>query len=276
MFFPICKSMSKTKKLMAILAHPDDESLGTGGALVKYASEGVETYLICATRGEKGRFDRTGISPGLEVVGKAREAELLEAAKYLKLKKVFFLDYLDQELDQADPVTIIRSIAAIICRVKPQVLITFGPDGAYGHPDHIAISQFATSAAMYAGSMNSNKDNPGKFHQISKLYYIAWPASKWNIYQSAFKQMTSMVDGVKRQVIPWPDWEITTVIDTRTYWKDVWNAIQCHKTQMSMYDKMESLEDKDHENLWGSQEYYRVFSLVNGGRQIEKDLFEGL
>ena len=70
-------------RLMCVLAHPDDESLGTGGALAKCAAEGVATYLVTATRGERGRFGDSKESPGPEIVGKAREAELLAAAKEL-------------------------------------------------------------------------------------------------------------------------------------------------------------------------------------------------
>ena len=89
-------------RLMAVLAHPDDESLGKGGALAKYAAEGVATYLVTATRGERGRFGDSKISPGPEIVGKTREAELLSAAAELGLREVKFLDYMDGALDKVD------------------------------------------------------------------------------------------------------------------------------------------------------------------------------
>jgi len=63
-----------TLRLMCVLAHPDDESLGTGGTLAQYAAEGVATYLVTATRGERGRFGDARESPGPDVVGRAREA----------------------------------------------------------------------------------------------------------------------------------------------------------------------------------------------------------
>ena len=85
-------------RLMCVLAHPDDESLGTGGVLAKYAAEGVTTYLVTATRGERGRFGDSTESPGPEIVGKAREAELLAAARELGLREVRFLDYPDGAL----------------------------------------------------------------------------------------------------------------------------------------------------------------------------------
>src|SRR2546426_2529804 len=102
--------MTNTLKLLCVLAHPDDESLGTGGILAKYAAEGVETYLVTATRGERGWFGDERDNPGLEALGKIREAELLAAASVLGIHRVEFLDYLDGDLDQAHPAEVIAHI----------------------------------------------------------------------------------------------------------------------------------------------------------------------
>ena len=121
--------MSEPLRLLCVLAHPDDESLGLGGTLAKYALEGVETYLVTATRGERGRFGSGIKFPGFAGVGRMREAELLAAAKQLGLREVCFLDYLDGELDQAEPTEIIAKIVAELRRVRPHVVLTFGPEG---------------------------------------------------------------------------------------------------------------------------------------------------
>ena len=113
-------------------------------------------------------------------------------------------------------------------------------------------------------------------HAVSKLYHIAWSAPLWAAYQAALKKLTSTVDGVERQAIPWPDWQITTRIDTSEVWPTVWRAVQCHRTQMSIYANLAALPPEQHRALWGAQEFYRVFSLVNGGRARESDLFKGL
>lgn len=264
-----------SRRLLAVLAHPDDESLGFGGALAKYADEGVETYLLTATRGERGRFGALKESPGLDIVGKTRERELIEAAKILKIKEVSFLDYIDGDLDKADAPEAISAIGAHIRRVKPQIILTFGPEGAYGHPDHIAISQFTTAAIVKAAdpSFESNGYAP---HSVLKLYYMAWTVSKWDAYQAAFKQLASNVDGAKRFATPYPEWAVTTRIDASRYWKTVWNAILCHQTQMEIYKNLQALDEPYHRILWGRQEFYRALSLVNGGRKIETDLFEGI
>src|SRR3954466_15884517 len=94
--------MAEQLRLMCVMAHPDDESLGTGGTLAKYAAEGVATYLVTATRGERGRFGDAKESPGPEIVGATREGELLAAAKELGLSEVSFLDYPDGALDTVD------------------------------------------------------------------------------------------------------------------------------------------------------------------------------
>src|SRR5881227_3601511 len=103
--------MTNKLKLMCVLAHPDDESLGNGGILAKYAAEGVETYLVTATRGERGWRGEAAADPGLAAFGKLREAELLAAAKILGLREVHFLDYIDGDLDQAEPASAIGKIA---------------------------------------------------------------------------------------------------------------------------------------------------------------------
>src|SRR5215470_5157564 len=144
----------KQLKLMCILAHPDDESLGTGGTLAKYAAEGVETYLVTATRGEHGWWGEEKDYPGPEGLGKIREGELLAAAKELGISEVKFLDYIDGDLDQANTAEAVAKIVAHIRRVRPQVIITFDPNGGYGHPDHIAICQLTTAAVLAAADSN--------------------------------------------------------------------------------------------------------------------------
>ena len=270
--------MKRELRLMAVLAHPDDESLGFGGTIAKYAAEGVGTYLTTATRGERGRFGPDGKPGEPEEVGRVREAELRDAAAVLGIREVSLLGYPDGGVDAVPAATAIRAIASHIRRIRPQVIVTFGPDGAYGHPDHIAVSQFATAAAVCAADASyCIADEPKlRAHRVEKLFYLAWRNNKWEAYQSAFRKLTSMVDGVQRQAIPWPDWAVTAEIDTSAYWQVVWKAVCCHQTQLSVYERLAELTSSQQRALWGTQEFYRAYSAVNGGRKIETDLFEGL
>ena len=266
--------MKNQLKLMCVLAHPDDESLGMGGTLAKYAAEGVETYLVTATRGERGWFGDEKDNPGLEALGKIREAELLNAVRELGIREVKFLDYIDGDLDQANSAEAIAKIVSHLRRVRPQVVITFDPNGAYGHPDHIAICQFTSAAVLAAADPNySDTSSP---HRVTKLYYLAWPHGKFVAYESVFGELIMHVDDVARRTTPWPDWAVTSVIDTANCWNTVWKAVSCHKTQLAAYEQLERLSPEHHKALWGTQEYYRALSLVNGGRMQETDLFEGL
>jgi LmbE family N-acetylglucosaminyl deacetylase len=266
-------------RLLAVLAHPDDESLGVGATLAKYASEGVETYVITATRGQAGRYygRRPGENhPGPTELGTIRERELRAAAATLGVREVTLLSYEDQRLDAAAPREVIAEIADHLRRLRPHVVITFPPDGAYGHPDHVAISQFATAALLLAADRGFEAPSGLLPHVVSKLYYIVWPVEVWTVYQQAFRRLVSVVDGVERQAVPWPGWTITTVVDTRAHWATGWRAVLCHDSQVSNYEGLKNLPPEQQARIWAEQAFYRAFSLVNGGRVRETDLFDGV
>jgi LmbE family N-acetylglucosaminyl deacetylase len=264
-------------RILAILAHPDDETLGIGGVVARYAAEGVEVHLVTATNGEGGRF--RGLKPGPGHPGKeelatVREAELRAAASVLGIRTVTLLGYPDGRLDSADPAEAAARIAVEIRRLRPHVVITFPPDGAYGHPDHVAICQLATAAVVVAAAPRAS--DAAAPHAVPKLYYFVSSQPKMDAYQAAFRKLTSLVDGVEREPVPWPDWMITTVIDTRAHWERVQRAVDCHESQVAAYEVLRQLGPEHREALWGRNELYRALSLVNGGRAKESDLFEGL
>jgi LmbE family N-acetylglucosaminyl deacetylase len=149
------------------------------------------------------------------------------------------------------------------------VVVTFGHDGIYGHPDHIAISQFTSAAITEAASVPLG-------HIVQKLYHRVASADFLRGYETAFGDLVMTIDGVERRGPAWPEWAITTRIDARPQWRRVWDAVRCHRTQLPFYERLSALDDAHHERMWGTQEFYRVFSLVNGGRAPERDLFEGL
>jgi LmbE family N-acetylglucosaminyl deacetylase len=174
-----------TRTLLAVLAHPDDETFGMGGTLALYARRGVDVFLVCATRGEVGEMDPKYMQ-GFQSIAERREAELRCAAENLGLKGVFFLDYRDSGMpgspDNLHPQALfaqpLEQVAAnIVCYIrelKPQVVITFDPIGGYRHPDHIAIHNATVKAFQEA----CNPDfSPGDFppYQPQKLFFHTMP-----------------------------------------------------------------------------------------------------
>lgn len=268
--------MDETLKLLAIFPHPDDETLGLGSTIARYSSEGVETYLICATRGERGWFDSEGPNPGLEGVAQIREAELRCAAENLGIHEVNFLDYIDGDVDQADPGEIIGKIVSHIRRIKPQVVVTFGPDGAYGHPDHIALSQFTSGALVCAADRNFVDANVQPPHRVLKFYYMVDSWEVVNLANEAFGGISMDIDGVTRSHVGWADWQITTQLDNNTYLGPVQKAMLCHKSQIPGYSPIDQWSLDELGKIFSTGNFYRAFSLVNGGRTVETDLFEGL
>ncbi len=263
-------------KLMAVLAHPDDESLGIGGTLARYAAEGVSTYLVTATRGERGWRGDPAANPGLEAFGRVREAELLAAARVLGVHEVSLLNYIDGDLDQAEAPAAIGQIVGHLRRVRPQVVITFGPEGAYGHPDHIAISQLTTAALTAAADPAFRPDLPGRPHRVSKLYFMADTQDGMTLYASLFGDLVMPVDGVDRTWPGWPDWMMSARLDTDAYWRTTLEAIQCHASQVGDMRNLIEACEQEHELLLGRRYFIRAMSLVNSGRRVEQDLFEGI
>ena len=270
-------TQTNSLRLLCVFAHPDDESLGTGGTLARYAAEGVETHLVCATRGERGWPGPADQNPGMQALGRIREGELRAAAPVLGLRDLAFLDYIDGDLDKAEPREAIARIVGHIRRVRPQVIVTFSPDGTYGHPDHIAISQFTSAAVMCAADATFEDAGRQPAHRVQKLYYMVDSQLLVEAVKQAIGGIGILVDTVIRRHVGWEDWAITTRVDVSDYWQKAWQASQCHQTQLPGLGPIASLPDEAIRSIFANQgTFYRAFSLVNGGRAVEADLFEGL
>lgn len=175
----------KQRTLLAVLAHPDDESFGMGGTLALYARRGVAVHLVCATRGEVGEVPPE-ILEGFKSIADLREHELQCAAEKLGLSGVHFLGYRDSGMtgspDNKHPDALInapleevaRRVVEYIRRYRPQVVVTFDPIGGYRHPDHIAIHQATVRAFEAAGDPQVNSGEYPPF-QPQKLYFHTFP-----------------------------------------------------------------------------------------------------
>ena len=264
-------------KLLCVFAHPDDESMGMGATLAKYSAEGVETHLISATRGERGWFGPEEQNPGPGALGQLRETELRRAAETLGMKSVHFLDYVDGDLDRANPAEVIAKIVAHIREIKPHVVVTFPPDGNYGHPDHIAVSQFTSAAIVCAADASYADAKNLPPYRVSKLYAMVDSESFINFITPLFGEITFDVDGQTRGEVAWKDWMVTTRIEMSAHCVTALRAIKCHESQLASIAPLAELPEEQVAQALSLQgTFYRVFSLVNGGRKVETDLFEGV
>ena len=266
--------MPTNLRLLAVFAHPDDESMGMGGTLAKYAAEGVETYYVCASRGEQGWFGPEEQNPGPERLGKIRTRELENAVKELDMCGLYFLDYIDGEVDQADHTEAIGKIVSHIRKIKPQVVVTFPPDGNYGHPDHIAIGQFTSAAIVCAADPDYIDPKNLPTHRVLKLYYMVDGESFINLVAPFMDEM-AFPEG--RGQIVWKEWMITTRIEMADHCQAALRAIRCHESQLPSLGSLAEAHDDALAAVLAMQgTFYRVFSLVNGGREVESDLFTGI
>ncbi|MDD5368355.1 MAG: PIG-L family deacetylase, partial [Anaerolineaceae bacterium] len=167
--------------LLAVLAHPDDETFGMGGTLALYAQRGFAVHLVCATRGEVGDVD-PALMNGYRSVAELREAELRCAASKLGLTGVHFLEYRDSGMpgspDNLNPRALVAQpldqvtgeVVKFIRELCPQVVLTFDPLGGYRHPDHIFIHQATVNAFKQAGDAQAFPQ-AGAAYQPQRLYY---------------------------------------------------------------------------------------------------------
>lgn len=177
--------MSEKPVLLAILAHPDDESFGMGGTLALYASRGADVHLVCATRGEVGEADQEHLK-GFGSIGELRESELRCAAGILGLKGVHFLGYRDSGMPGSEPnqhpeaqinhpvEEVAGRVMKYIRELKPEVVLTFDPIGGYHHPDHIHIHRATVLAFEKAGDPEFHPEAGTPFRPRA-LYFHTMP-----------------------------------------------------------------------------------------------------
>lgn len=279
--------------LMAIFAHPDDESFGVGGTLAKYATQGVRVTLVCATSGEVGEIADPSLATP-QSLGEVRREELRCACRALGIGEPIFLDYRDSGMAGADansdPRALINSDAGevigrlvrLIRELKPQVLVTFEPGGIYGHPDHMAISRLATEAFYAAGDRTKYQEQLAEElspYEPSKLYYTAAPRSAMARMAERAAEMgqDAPFQGIDLEHFGTPDEEITTVVDVRDYLETKLRAILCHRTQLSSMPPLVSMAEEMKQEFFGFETFVNTHldpqaTWVNK----ETDLFEGL
>jgi LmbE family N-acetylglucosaminyl deacetylase len=195
--------------LLAVFAHPDDESFRCGGTLALLAQRGIHVQIITATRGEAGSCGEPPLCR-IEKLAAVREQELRCACTALGIAPPIFLDYFDGKLAEVNEKKAVAQIIKEIQNLRPQVLLTWPSDGLSGHPDHVAVSKWTTAA--YLQVKNEGID------ELAALYHLAMPDSL--AMELGMKQMHTIQDN-----------EITVTVNIQSVWEQKIAAITCHRTQ---------------------------------------------
>lgn len=181
-------------RLLGVFAHPDDEVFCAGGTFARYAAEGAEVMVVSATRGDAGQIRDAAIATR-RTLGAVRARELEESCRRLGVQRCVCLDYGDGTLRELDINILIEHITRIIRTFRPDVVITFGEDGAYGHPDHIAISIATTRACQLAGMADQfpqQIDEGLAPHAPARLYHSHFPRSRMLILDRLAQWLTDI------------------------------------------------------------------------------------
>ncbi len=241
--------------LLAVFAHPDDESLACGGLLARCAECGVRLSLLCLTHGEHGpgqdhehgpRHDRARLRD-------TRATELGDAARVLGIRDVVLLDHEDGMLPWIDGARLEADILGAIRRFRPQVVVTFDEDGLYWHPDHIAVHERTTAVVARLGAAGP------------ALRYVSMPAGRMRAIVDAASKSPESGDEPPRLVLGVADAdafgsmapEPTLVVEAGEFAGRKLAALRCHRTQLDG-SALEYLNELDAERLLGTEHYRRA------------------
>ena len=274
--------------ILAVHAHPDDESISTGGILAKYSAKGFRTVLAYGTRGEAGDIlnpQFVSSKPGLNIK-EIRAIELESAVKVLAVGSVYFLGYRDsgmagspenhhpQAFARADIGEATTRLVEIVRRVRPQVIVTYNEKGTYLHPDHIMANRVTLRAFQASADPQFEIDEALDPWQPTKLYYTAIPLERIRrMYRIAKEQGED--PGFDPEVIGTIEKKISASVDVRKYLSQKLEALNCHQSQMNPNSVIRRMSEEFREEVMG----YEHFQCVHGCRNTdtrETDLFEGL
>ena len=227
--------------ILAVYAHPDDETLGAGGTITQYVREGVDVCVATATRGELGTLGTGGMVIAREELPAVREAELRAVLQSYGAHPPIMLDYRDQEVKDADFEELAGKVVAAMERVRPDVVITFGPLGISRHDDHIAVHK-ATLEAFHRYCKTADP--------LPRLFYEAIP-------KEASDQFELDLEG--------PDVEPNVFIDVREFTPLKLQALRTYKSQEDTQWLADMLKNTPFAN---TESFYQAYPQLPDGRTL--------
>ncbi|MBI2941805.1 MAG: PIG-L family deacetylase [Chloroflexi bacterium] len=246
--------------LLAVFAHPDDEAYGTAGLMARCQAEGIRTALVCATRGEAGQIADPSLATPASL-GDVRQRELECACLTVGISHLYLIGYTDGGVAAVDPALATRTIAEIVRQERPDVVVTFGPEGVYGHPDHLAMHRFTVAAVQAVGLRDGEPDRPA--WPIARLYYVAPPRSLYSqlprILASAGFPVSPEDADPNPAAFGVPDEAITASVDVRSLVEVKRAAILCHRTQIFPRNPWALLPDDLLRTHLGVEHFSRAF-----------------
>jgi LmbE family N-acetylglucosaminyl deacetylase len=280
------------KTLLAVHAHPDDETITMGGTLARYSAEGVRTVVVTCTRGDLGDVsDPALLADGgrgrmltVEAVAALRDRELDAAAAVLGVSRVVKLGYSDSGMAgwpenqrpgaffAADLYDATERLLDVIRQERPHVMVAYDATGGYGHPDHIKAHQVAVAAFAASGDA-----------QPARLYFVRFPLTWSREFVHALRQagidapgtaVAGAGAGPEVAVIGTPDALVTTTIDVRQYVATKLAALTCHASQMPADHFLMRMPLELAQRLWAF-EYFSLESPQTGETNVADDLFSG-
>lgn len=242
-------------RLICVTAHPDDEAGGFGGTLRLCHDRGVETFVLCLTAGQAATH--RGNARNDKELAEIRRKEFAASCEILKVRRGVVLDYADGQLHRLDLYNVVCELTRHVREFRPQVMITFGPEGAVtAHPDHSMTSVFATLAYEWAGRSNRYPDhfkNGVGPHRVQKLYYG-----------------TANFTLPERQPVSLPP--ITAQVDITKYLETKMAAFRAHSSQAPLFPIFENTVRRR-----GNYEFFHLAAAAAPGPvEKETDLFAGV
>jgi LmbE family N-acetylglucosaminyl deacetylase len=252
------------RTILAVFAHPDDESLACGGTLARIADAGARVALLCASHGENGSVSDPALLAGGDL-GRARVRELRAAAGVLGLAEVLVFDHPDGELRWSQVAELHAEILTTIARLRPDAVITFDEDGLYWHLDHIGVHERTTTALRTLGA-----DAP-------PLYYVTMPKGVMReiaiAARAAIGAEGSTFWGIAADAFGDHAKAPTFVVDVREWTPRKVAALRCHRTQMGPNNPFARI-DVGQAHLWLGVEQFRRAQIATSRRGVLEELGE--